>query len=407
MAEGAAKATHFARRYTPNQHKALERLHHSKRVFNYSTKLEDDEILLRIFEGNDDDSKKIPNLVRINNAFDAAREGELAKLKRFVERHGFDARSHDDANGGNTILHYAAWLGDLDSVRYIIHHVRSTFGDKEVVSFVNRIDTVSHRSTAVMEACRSNVGTVSDRLECIRELIHAGADTTSQDIRGDTCLHIAVRHSFLPIVRLLCQETTTSLLATTVYNGRMQKPVQLAKVKCGLAVTSTDNPPPSVPYAKSEILRLLRKAEREGRCRLKLALLSRRRRERARRLQAENNKDRIELKKNISDISHRSWAAWGSQRVQANDLRKQERDMVREAAKKKLPEHFATWISTDEAQLRLLKLQQSGHSEEEAKEIIKEEHHRERIYNVEQYFLSQNPTCPEWEEYLEQSKGGN
>ena len=152
--------------------------------------------------------------MRIRTPFEAARQGDLAKLKRFLTSKDtqFDARSHDDANGGSTILHHAAWAGDVQTLHYIIHHVRSTYGESELRTFLNATDTVCSRSTALMEACRSNVGSVPERLECIRDLIDAGADTAAQDARGDTCLHKAVQGGFLPIVRLLTQGANVRLL---------------------------------------------------------------------------------------------------------------------------------------------------------------------------------------------------
>jgi hypothetical protein len=273
------------------------------------------------------------------------------------------------------VLHYAAWGGHLEVVNFILRHVRSTHGEAALVQFVNCVDTVCHRATALMEACRSNIGVLSQRLECIHELIDAGADASAQDASGDNCLHIAVRNGFLPVVRYLTQHTQASaLLASTAMNGRLEKPIDVAAAKCGLApssssassssssaasATSPNSPAPGggvggvggagasdLPHARLAIHKLLQDLLVTARLRLKVRALGSRRAERQTRLHELHQRDLAAVKAHIAGISERSWGTWSAQRAQAEQLRADERDMMRTAAKTQLATHFDEFLES-------------------------------------------------------------
>ena len=307
--------------------------------------------------------KKKKPTVKINTAFDAAREGSVPKLKKFIEKEGFDPRTHDDAKGGSTILHYAAWGGNVAALQYIIHHVRQTFGEEALVQFVNSIDTVHNRSTALIEACRSNIGVVSERLECIRDLIDAGADPNLSDSSGDNCLHIAVRNASLPVVRYLTHNTQAALLASTATNCRLQKPIDIAAAKCGLRPPNYDQKT-DVPHTQFAIFKLLQALLISANLRLKITALGDQRATRLARLRAQRQSDMQKIRQKIEQISARSWTAWSVQKDQAEQVRSEERDLIFQAAKEQYLHHFEQYLETSAGAASLQKLTKKGMTED-------------------------------------------
>eukprot|EP00750_Incisomonas_marina_P008146 INCI1527.1.p1 GENE.INCI1527.1~~INCI1527.1.p1 ORF type:complete len:278 (-),score=41.84 INCI1527.1:461-1294(-) len=268
-----------------------------------------------------------------------------------------------------------------------------------------------------MEACRSNVGTVPERLECICILLEAGANVNAQNASGDNCLHIAARGGFLPVVRLLTTGPQAALLATTAKNGKLQRPVDVAAARCGLkppdyvAESGKDGTP--IDHTKLAIYEHLRKVDSTARIRLMAALLERQRRAKLARQQALEAHDMLELTMQIEDLSQRSWTAWSTQRAQALQLRREERDMIHAETSRQLPAHFELFRESAEGKARLAKIerqlqqqqQRTGRGGESgastaALEILRKDHDQERLHEVETHFLTQNPVCPEWEEYL-------
>ena len=224
------------KRYKPWQEKALRLLDHSKDTFDYDIVVSRDQKLL--FDLQDDvrdetkantwtTLKRMKNMIvqakkgnaktsggvkqssvkKKRNVWESAIAGDTAAVQMHVVLRGMDVRDHNDKDGGSTLLHYAAWYAHVDLTRWLISHVRRTYGPDNLVNYVNITDTVCHKSTPLIEVARNNIGYLESRLEVLRILLESGARISDQDASGDTCLHWAVRRLNLPFVRYIMRHS--------------------------------------------------------------------------------------------------------------------------------------------------------------------------------------------------------
>ena len=113
----------------------------------------------------------------------------------------------------------------------------------ELKQFVNCIDSHASRVTPLIEAVRTRVGFLPDRLEVLRLLFAAGADLRHKDVHGDNCLHWASRMGALPVVRYLLTMTEGAVWASMDENVLRKRPIDIALERCceRVEVLSTDN----------------------------------------------------------------------------------------------------------------------------------------------------------------------
>lgn len=86
-------------------------------------------------------------------------------------------RSPELSDGGRSLLHCAAWLGDESIVRFLLENGAQ----------VDAIDMVSSKTTPLLEAVRAG------HKEICLVLLQHGADTLHRDSHGDTAFHWAAR----------------------------------------------------------------------------------------------------------------------------------------------------------------------------------------------------------------------
>lgn len=389
----SSASTNVSRRYSDAQQRALNRLNKSKEVFKYSTQLVDDQSLRHIFGkgvSSTDGSAGASVLMRAKTAFEAAKQGSVRRLKQLIESNDFDVRSHDDNinGGGQTVLHYAAWAGHIKVLHYIINHVQTAFGEGSLIKFINCTDTVYCQSTALMEACRSNIGLVGQRLECITTLIEAGADANLQDASGDTCLHIAARNGFLPIVQYLTVETASALQASTRLNGRLQRPLDIAGFRCGfnppfddpalvisraaIKKSASNKQNRCISHSRLTIFKILHQLLVGAQIRLKINAFDNRHRSRQIRMQVLQSRDFASMQAHADGISERSWNSWSCQRGQAEQLRKDELEIIRMSTRELIGQHFENFITSAKGKALLAKRTEGGVSEAKVSLIMLE-----------------------------------
>ena len=249
-------STSSYKRYKPWQEKALRLLDHSKDTFDYDIVVPKDQKLLFDLQDVVRDETKAPKWTTLNrmkqmilqfkkgrktrgvktnskrkrNVWESAIAGDTKAVQMHVVLHGMDVRDHYDKDGGSTLLHYASWYAHVDLTKWLISHVRQTYGPDALENYVNITDTVCHKSTPLIEVARNNIGYLDSRLEVLRILLEAGARISDQDSSGDTCLHWAIRRLNLPFVRYIMRNSTgmERAKATRAKNFSNQTPEELA-----------------------------------------------------------------------------------------------------------------------------------------------------------------------------------
>jgi hypothetical protein len=117
-------------------------------------------------------------------------------------------------------------------VKWLLEHVERKYGSTELLKYVNGIDSQASKVTPLLEACRTRVGFMSDRLEVLSMLLKSGADLRLKDIHGDNCLHWAARTGSLPTVRFLLKRTEGAVWASMDENILRKRPIDLALEQC-------------------------------------------------------------------------------------------------------------------------------------------------------------------------------
>ena len=98
--------------------------------------------------------------------------------------------------------------------------------------YVNCIDSHASKVTPLLEACRTRVGFMKDRLNVLSMLLKSGADLRLKDVHGDNCLHWAARTGSLPVVRFLLKMTEGAVCASMDENILRKRPIDLALEQC-------------------------------------------------------------------------------------------------------------------------------------------------------------------------------
>ena len=105
-------------------------------------------------------------------------------------------------------------------------------GKKELVKYVNCIDSHGSKVTPLLEACRTRVGFMEDRISVLHMLLKNGANLRAKDIHGDNCVHWAARTGSLPVVRYLLKNTEGAVWASMDENILRKRPIDLALEQC-------------------------------------------------------------------------------------------------------------------------------------------------------------------------------
>ncbi|MEO8138418.1 MAG: ankyrin repeat domain-containing protein [Gemmatimonadota bacterium] len=118
---------------------------------------------------------------------DAAQAGNTGRLRELLE-HNRDFANMPDG-GGYTPLHYAAYFGHTDAVRYLI----------AIGADVASISMDPLRNQPLHAAAGSG------HIEIARILLDAGADVNAEQSGQWTALHGAAQRGFLEVVSLLLE----------------------------------------------------------------------------------------------------------------------------------------------------------------------------------------------------------
>ncbi|RHY30131.1 hypothetical protein DYB32_004590 [Aphanomyces invadans] len=200
----------------------------------------------------------------VTTIWTAARDGNVAEVRRLLDADKMKVFSHNEMDGGKTILHIACWHGHVQVVMFVTMFVQATYGLDALSTYVNAIDTAYMRSTALLDTCRSlkvrniflellhplvllcgsvesssvaqvpwtgrTVGDVNAKLQILKLLVQFGATVEHQDAHGDNALHWSARMQAVPTVRYLIQDTDAAVYAFISENHKRQKPLDVAKL---------------------------------------------------------------------------------------------------------------------------------------------------------------------------------
>ena len=149
----------------------------------------------------------------------AAENGHLEICKALLQKYNFDIDATDDSSW--TVLHGAAWSGDLELLQYLIEngsdgfsktkdgrsclHLAAEQGDLNICRMLlQSYNFVIHeRDDDGLTVLHSAV--LSGELELLQYLIENGSDVFSKTKDGRNCLHIAAEKGHLNICRALLQ----------------------------------------------------------------------------------------------------------------------------------------------------------------------------------------------------------
>ncbi|ETV98704.1 hypothetical protein H310_08800 [Aphanomyces invadans] len=166
----------------------------------------------------------------VTTIWTAARDGNVAEVRRLLDADKMKVFSHNEMDGGKTILHIACWHGHVQVVMFVTMFVQATYGLDALSTYVNAIDTAYMRSTALLDTCRSLKGDVNAKLQILKLLVQFGATVEHQDAHGDNALHWSARMQAVPTVRYLIQDTDAAVYAFISENHKRQKPLDVAKL---------------------------------------------------------------------------------------------------------------------------------------------------------------------------------
>ncbi|KAL6117106.1 ankrd16 [Pungitius sinensis] len=199
-----------------------------------------------------------------------AQEGQLSSLEELISQGGSAAaqavKSQRYGRSGDTLLHYAARKGHLDTVEYLIKrvgmdvevynndykrplHEAASMSHQPCVSYLLRegakVDSLKKADwTPLMMACtRRNLGV-------IQELLQHGADPALKNKDGWNSFHIACREGEPLVVQHLLlvapdvwraeSKTRRTPLHTAAMHGR-EEVVSILLERCGYAPDCTDS----------------------------------------------------------------------------------------------------------------------------------------------------------------------
>ena len=137
-------------------------------------------------------------------------------------------RHHDRGGTGSTLLHKACWRSHVGLVKWLIEHVRRRYGAEATETYVNSRDTIMNGVTPLMEAARTHIGNLQDRLAILKMLIDSGSKTHYKDAHGDTCLHWAARNGSFPIIKYLLHNTEGAVFTAMADNYVHKRPLDVA-----------------------------------------------------------------------------------------------------------------------------------------------------------------------------------
>ena len=171
----------------------------------------------------------------MNDIWRACETGDVKFIKSHVQHSRWDVRRHHDRGPkgfGATPLHKACWGCHPLLVQWLLEHVERKYGKDELLKYVNCIDSQASKVTPLLEACRTKVGFMKDRLNVLNMLLKNGANLRSKDVHGDNCLHWAARTGSLPVVRFLLKMTEGAVWASMDENILRKRPIDLALEQC-------------------------------------------------------------------------------------------------------------------------------------------------------------------------------
>jgi hypothetical protein len=161
--------------------------------------------------------------------YEAAAEGDVRFVKQYVQHRKWDVRRHHDRGGtGSTVLHMACWRSHVELVKWLTEHVRRAYGYEAMETYVNCRDTIMNGVTPLMEAARTHIGNLKDRINVLKCLIDAGAKTHYKDAHGDTCLHWAARNGSMPVIKFLLHNTEGAVFTAMEDNYVHKRPIDVA-----------------------------------------------------------------------------------------------------------------------------------------------------------------------------------
>ena len=149
----------------------------------------------------------------------AAENGHLEICKALLQKYNFDIHATDDSSW--TVLHGAAWSGDLELLQYLIEngsdgfsktkngrsclHIAAEQGHLNICRMLlQRYNFLNHeRDDDGLNVLHSAV--LSGELELLQYLIENGSDVFSKTKDGRSCLHLAAEQGDLNICRMLLQ----------------------------------------------------------------------------------------------------------------------------------------------------------------------------------------------------------
>ena len=287
----------------------------------------------------------------------AAKEGSAECVRRFVETRAFDVFAHHDGSvaqvldgervvshgGGMTVLHYAAWGGHLELARYLLALVAKGLGAEKCRVLCNQVDSAASGCTPLVLACRSAQGHFGDRLALVRLLVENGAEAAAQDVRGDTCLHHAVRARALPVVRYLVRGANNTIMACVTRNFKGARPGELADAMMAARPSAS-----TVGIAK-----LLRGAEAGGDLRRKIEC-TKRRGERAAKSAAQREVEEADrVLETAGEMARRAALLCGQQYAKAEAVRLQDEARVVGKAGAGARLQMEQWLGTADGQAKL------------------------------------------------------
>ena len=309
-----------------------------------------------------------------SDIWSAAKHGDVAVVKEFVENKFFDLRSHHDGHsmqiidgervkvegGGMTLLHYACWNGHNKLAEYLVTYSKTKMGDKGCKDVVNAVDTAYNMSTPLIEASRTVRGELNDQLRICKLLVEHGASVLHTDTRKENCLHWAVRRSRLPIVRYFVQHTSAAVEAASAMNFKKQLPIDLA----------ADNAEKNKNTASEGVHTLLKEFKKGMNFRLKIQKGKTRRLEtRGRILEHQRlEQERIleetrVLVEQVNNVSKNVYA-------QAEQLRQSDLSAVKASAAEKALEEAQKWLGSKEGKAFLKA--QVAKAVSECKKLVKQ-----------------------------------
>lgn len=243
-----AKKKRAMARFTPAQQKLLKRgkesrdywIEYAKKRPNTAAR-ESEKLKIKLEQEKKEEKKRNNDKTNVlkkrtmSDIWHACESGDVKYIKNHVQHSKWDVRRHHDRgiNGfGGTPLHKACFGSHVNLVKWLIEHVERRYGKDELKKYINCIDSHASQMTPLLEACRTKVGYMEDRLIVLKLLLKNGANLRLKDIHGDNCLHWAARTGSLPVVRYLLKNTEGAVWAAMDENILRKRPIDIALEQC-------------------------------------------------------------------------------------------------------------------------------------------------------------------------------